>query len=147
MKLNNQKRMAADVLKCSAKRVRFDAGRLDEIKEAITKVDIKGLINDHAIIKLHAKGVSRGRARKRLEQKRKGKQRGPGSREGSSTARLPRKRRWINKIRAQRGLLKKLNEKGVIGKKAYREFYLRSKGGFFRSRRHIKMYLEESVKK
>ncbi|GAF81681.1 unnamed protein product, partial [marine sediment metagenome] len=29
----------------------------------------------------------------------------------------------------------------------YRKFYLKSKGGFFRSRRHIKLYLEERTKK
>ena len=28
-----------------------------------------------------------------------------------------------------------------------RELYLKSKGGFFRSRRHIRLYLEERVKK
>ena len=70
MKLDNQKRLAAQMLKCSGKRVKFDTDRLDDIKEAITKVDIRGLIKDKAIIKIHSHGVSRGRARKRLEQRR-----------------------------------------------------------------------------
>lgn len=147
MKLNNQKRLAAGALKCSAKRIRFDPDSLEDIEEAITKADIRGLIKDKAIIKLHAKGVSRGRARKRLEQKRKGRQRGPGSRKGARAARLPRKKEWMGKIRAQRDLLNTLRENGVVDKKIYRELYLRSKGGFFRSRRHIKLYLEERVKK
>jgi len=146
MKLDNQKRLAAQILKCSEKKIRFDPDRLSDIKEAITKVDIKGLIKDKAIRKVHAKGVSRGRARKRLVQRRKGKQKGPGSRKGGRSARFPRKREWINKIRAQRGLLRKLKEKKIIDDKLYRELYLKSKGGFFRSRRHIKLYLEERKK-
>lgn len=147
MKLNNQKRLAAQILKCSPKRIKFDTDRLRDIKEAITKIDIKGLIKDKAIIKMHARGVSRGRARKRLTQRRKGKQKGAGSKKGSRGARLPRKREWIDKIRAQRGLLKKLREKKIIDDKLYRELYLKSKGGFFRSKRHIKLYLEERTKK
>lgn len=146
MKLDNQKRLAAQILKCSEKRIRFDPDRLSDIKEAITKVDIRGLIKDKAIRKMPAIGVSRGRARKRLVQRRKGKQRGAGSRKGSRSARLPSKREWINKIRAQRELLNKLKEKKIIDDKLYREFYLKSKGGFFRSRRHIKLYLEERKK-
>ncbi len=147
MKLNNQKRLAAQILKCSKKRIRFDTDRLSDIKEAITKVDIKGLIKDKAIRKVAVRGSSRGRARNRLEQRRKGKQRGAGSRKGSRGARLPAKREWINKVRSQRDLLKKLKEKKAIDDKIYREFYLKSKGGFFRSRRHIKLYLEERTKK
>lgn len=147
MKLNNQKRLAAQILKCSKKRIKFDPDRSSDIKEAITRIDIKGLIKDKAIRKIHARGVSRGRVRKRLVQRRKGKQKGPGSKKGSRGARLPRKRAWINKIRAQRKLLKKLKENKIINDKEYREFYLKSKGGFFRSRRHIKLYLSEKVKK
>ncbi len=146
MKLDNQKRLAAQILKCSKKRIKFDPDRLSNIKEAITKKDINSLIKDGAIKKVHARGVSRGRARKRLVQRRKGKQKGHGSIKGSRGARLPRKREWINKIRAQRELLKKLKEKKIIDDKVYREFYLKSKGGFFRSMRHIKLYLEERKK-
>lgn len=147
MKVDNQKRLAAQILKCSKKRIRFDPDRLSDIKEAITKIDIKGLIKDKAIRKIAARGVSRGRARKRLVQRRKGKQRGEGSRKGSRGARIPKKKEWMNKIRAQRELLRKLKEKKIIDDKLYREFYLKSKGGFFRSRRHIKLYLEERTKK
>lgn len=147
MKLNNQKRLAAQILKCSKKRVKLDEDRLSDIKEAITKADIKGLIKDRAINKINAKGVSRGRARKRLEQIRKGRQKGQGSRKGASGARLPAKREWINKVRSQRELLNKLKERKIVDNKFYRELYLKSKGGFFRSRRHIKLYVGERIKK
>jgi len=41
MKLDKKKRLAAAVLQCSEKRVVFNTERLSEIKEAITKYDIK----------------------------------------------------------------------------------------------------------
>lgn len=147
MKIDNQKRLAAQILKCSKKRVKFDPDSSSEIKEAITKADIRGLIKDKIISKIPARGVSRGRARKRLVQKRKGKQKGEGSKKGSKGARLPKKKAWMNKIRAQRKLLKLLKKNKIIDGKLYREFYSKSKGGFFRSRRHIKIYLEERSKK
>jgi len=147
MKIDNQKRLAAQILKCSKKRVKLDPDMASDIKEAITKADIRGLIKDNIITKIKARGVSRGRARKRLVQKRKGRQSGEGSKKGSSGARAPKKRAWINKIRSQRKLLKTLKENKIIDGKLYREFYSKSKGGFFRSRRHIKLYLEERSKK
>ncbi len=49
MKLTVQKRLAASLFKCSEKRVWFDEDRLADIKEAITKNDIKALISQGAI--------------------------------------------------------------------------------------------------
>jgi large subunit ribosomal protein L19e len=144
MNLTVQRRLAAQLLKCSPKRVEFDPGRLDEIKEAITKVDLKGLINDSVIRKNPARGVSRGRARSTLVQRRKGRRTGQGSRKGKATARLGRKKRWVATIRAQRELIAGLKEKGTVSPDTYRALYRKSKGGFFRSRRHIKLYIEEN---
>lgn len=143
MKLNNQHRIAANILKCSEKKIWLDPDRLSDIKEAITKVDIRSLIKEGVIRKKPAKGVSRVRARKILEQKRKGRQKGQGSKKGKRTARLSKKRGWINKIRAQRILLNDLRGKKKISKKEYRDLYIKAKGGFFRSKRHIMLYIEE----
>ena len=138
-----QKRLASQVLDVSPKRVKFDNQRLADIKEAITKTDIRQLVSEKAITKVQEKGVSRGRARKLKTQKSKGLRKGPGSRQGKSTARLPRKEAWMAKVRSQRKLLMELKEKGLISLKTYRNIYLKSKGGFFRSARHIKLYLGE----
>ena len=143
MKLDTQKRIAADVLKCSTKRVRFDPEALESISEAITKEDIRVLIKDGAIQKQPVKGQSRVRANKRLVQKRKGRRSGPGSHKGKKTARLPSKKDWMNRVRAQRNLLKDLRESGEISRKDYRDLYAKSKGGFFRSRRHINLFIDE----
>jgi len=143
MNLTTQKRLSADIFGCSPKKVWFDSSRLEDIKGAITKVDIRSLMKQNVIMQKPDRGVSRGRARKVHVQKVKGRRKGHGSRQGKQTSRLPRKLVWINKIRAQRELLNILKDKNVIDKKTFRMLYLKAKGGFFRSRRHIKVYLEE----
>lgn len=144
MKLNVQKRLAAQALKCSPKRIRLDVKQLGEIKEAITKYDIRALVNSRAIKKVHKKGVSRGRARVLAKKKTAGRRRGHGSRKGRQGARTKKKDTWMNRIRLQRAFLKSLKDKEKFDSKTYRMLYNKAKGGFFRSKRHIKLYLEEN---
>ncbi|MBU2561303.1 MAG: 50S ribosomal protein L19e [Nanoarchaeota archaeon] len=143
MKLKVQKRLAAALFKCSEKRVWFDEDRLSDIKEAITKQDIKGLVIDGAIRLKPTRSTSKGRARKKRSQKSRGMQKGPGSRKGGLKARTPKKLQWMNKIRVQREFLRSLREGGLLQKGIYQNLYSKSKGGFFRSKRHIKLYIEE----
>jgi large subunit ribosomal protein L19e len=138
-----QKRLAAQVLKCGVNRVRFDETRLDDIKEAITKIDIRSLVSQGAIFAKEKNTTSRFWARKRKEQKSANKQKGAGSRKGKKTARTPSKREWINRIRLQRSFIKSLRDRKKIDSSSYHELYMKSKGGFFRSLRHIKLYVEE----
>lgn len=143
MKLTTQRRISADLLKCGESRVWFDPNRLNEIKEAITKIDIRSLINDRAIQKKQKQSISGFRHKKRLIQKRKGRLGGIGSRKGGKSVRTRAKRTWIEKIRLQRKFLKQLRSKKIITPKIYKPLYMKSKGGFFRSKAHIKLYLEE----
>lgn len=143
MDLTTQKKLAAKILKVSPKRVRFDTARLDEIKEAITKHDLKLLMSNNAIVGLPIRGTSRFRARKRQSQERKGRRKGHGKRKGTFNARLPRKLVWMAHIRLQRVLLKTLRDGGRITRTAYHDLYQKAKGGFFRNKRHLKLYLEE----
>ena len=76
-------------------------------------------------------------------QRRKGKRKGQGSRKGKPTARLKSKTAWIRKIRSQRKFIKYLKDNKSINSNIYKKLYLMCKGGFFRSRRHIKLYLTE----
>src|SRR3989344_4016006 len=87
--------------------------------------------------------ASRFHARKRKEQKSYGKQKGFGSRKGKKTARLKPKRAWMNKIRLQRRFIKSLRDKDAITSAVYHELYMKSKGGFFRSLRHLKLHASE----
>lgn len=141
--MKTQKRIAAQILNTSTKKIKFDQTRLADIKEAITKSDIRLLIDEKAIKKDQDKGISRVRANKIKRQKSKDLRKGQGSRKGKSTARLPSKEVWMNKVRLQRAFLKELKEKGHISNQVYRDLYLKSKGGFFRSRRHVKIYMQD----
>lgn len=144
MRLTVQKRLAAGLFKGSAKRVWFDEERLADIKEAITKQDIKVLISEGAIRLKPTNSTSKGKVRARKAQKAKGLRKGHGSRKGGAKARLPRKESWMMKIRAQRELIKRLRDKQLITKSNYRLLYMKCKGGFFRSARHVKVYCEEN---
>lgn len=143
MNLSTQKRLSSDVLKVGKNKVYFDQSRLDDIKEALTKEDIRKLVKDKVIQKKPKVGSSKSRFRKRLIQKRKGRRQGEGSKKGKQGARLSRKRKWMLLVRSQRNLINDLRDKKIIDHKSYRELYKKVKGGFFRSRRHIKLYLGE----
>lgn len=143
MKLKAQRRIASVILKCSPKKVWIDSRRDEDIKEAITKRDIRGLIKESAIKKRKTNLQSRVRARKMQKQKSKGKRKGPGSRKGSINARVSKKERWMKRIRAQRSFLKELKQKKSITTRTFNDLYKKSKGGFFRSRRHITIYIDE----
>jgi large subunit ribosomal protein L19e len=141
--LGTQKRLAGAVMKVAPKRVRFDPTRLNDIKAAITKVDVGSLIKEGAITAIQKQGVSRGRAKHIAKQKAKGLRQGPGSRKGKATARAPAKDEWMSRIRAQRDFLRELKQKEIITLGTYRNLYMKSKGGFFRSLRHIKIYMND----
>ena len=147
MKLKNKKRIAAQLLKAGIKRVWFNPDKLSEIKDAITKEDIRNLIREGSIRVKQKRGISRFRVRKILVQKRKGRRQGPGTRKGKATARLSKKRDWMNRVRKQRELLSVLKNKKAVTPKEYSDLRLKTKGGFFRSKRHLKLYLEEKYGK
>jgi len=138
-----RKRIAARLLKRSPKRVKLDPKELAEIKEALTKADIRGLIKDGVIRGVQKKGVSRARTEIRQAKKRKRQHSGHGKRKGKQKARTPKKKTWMNTIRLQRAFLRELREKKLITTGTYRNLYLKSKGGFFRSKRHLTIFINE----
>ncbi|AEK20437.1 50S ribosomal protein L19e [Methanococcus maripaludis] len=143
MDVSTQRRIAAAVLDCGIDRVWIDPENLEKVKMAITKDDIRLLINDGIIVKKQEKGISSARKKEVQEQKRKGKRKGPGSRKGAKGARTPKKEKWMNTIRPLRKMLKELRENEKIERSAYRKLYRMAKGGAFRSRNHMKLYMKE----
>lgn len=143
MDLKSKKRMAASILGVSKKKVYFNPERLSEISESYTREDIKRNIEEGAIVKKRTNEQSRARAKVNRAQKAKGLRKGPGSRKGKHSARLGRKTVWINKIRLFRRLLRSFYEKELIDNKTYRMLYMRAKGGFFRSKRHLLLYMND----
>lgn len=138
LSLRLQKRIAADILKCGESRVRFDPERLDDIKSAITREEVKQLIDERAIYKVQAKGVSKGRKRGRKER------RGPGSRKGSKYSVVTRKEYWIARVRAQRKELKRLRDSRMIDEGTYRKLYMMVKAGVFKSVNSLREYMKQN---
>ncbi|MDY6789345.1 MAG: 50S ribosomal protein L19e [Candidatus Nanohaloarchaea archaeon] len=145
MDLKTQKKMASDVLGVGENRVWIDPGRQDEIEGAITKEDIRSLIESGAIQKKDKEGNSRGRAREKDEQKKKGRHKGHGSRKGSKKSRKKDKDEWKEKIRALRERLKEMRDSGELDPGSYRKLYDMAKGGFFRSKKHMEIYIDKNI--
>ena len=141
MDLKNQRRMAAEVLKCGENRVWMNPDKLDDIEGCITRSDIRIAINSGLIKAKPKQGSSRGRIRYKADQKASGKRKGPGSRKGTANARVPDKRRWIATIRPIRDELKTLRAEGKITPSVYRLYYRRAKGGVYKSRRNLKQHM------
>jgi large subunit ribosomal protein L19e len=144
MDLKSQKKLASRIMKCGITRVWMDPARSADIAEAITAGDMRKLVNDGVVKAVPKVGVSNFRKNKIAKQKKKGHRKGTGSRKGALGTRLHKKRTWISRIRAMRKLLIELRTAGRIDGKAYRDVYIKSKSGFFRSRSHIMIYLERN---
>jgi large subunit ribosomal protein L19e len=140
--LSNQRRLAASLLKCGEGRVWIDPSSQEELADSVTRADVRSAIKAGVIRRLPIRGTSRARARRRAAEIAKGRHAGPGSRRGTPSSRLPRKDRWMRRIRAQRALLRELREGKKITATVYREFYRRAKGGMFRSRAHLVVNLK-----
>lgn len=141
MDLKNQRRLAADILGCGENRVWIDPTRMEDVAEAITRNDVRRLIDSKAIKAKQKVGISRGRTRYKKGQKRKGKRKGHGSRKGATKARTPKKRAWVNTIRPIRAQLMEYRNQGKIDKATYRKLYKRAKGGMFRSKARLDAHL------
>lgn len=134
-KLTLQKRLAAKIMKTGESKVWIDPSRLKDAQAAITRIDVKRLIKQGVVKKLPEK-----LAMPKTEKKGK---RGRGSKKGSKHTFLGRKRKWINTVRPLRRMLHGLKADGSLDNRTFRKLYLLVKGGQFRSRSHLKIYLEQ----
>jgi large subunit ribosomal protein L19e len=141
MDLSNQKRMAAEILKCGENRVWIDPDKIEDAADCITRADVRTAIATGFIKAKPKKGISKGRTRYMLGQKAEGKRKGPGSRKGTINARISGKRRWISVIRPIRDELKTLRDEGKITPSVYRMYYRKAKGGIYKSRRNIRQHM------
>lgn len=140
--LASQRRIAASVLRCGVHRVWFDPDQMNEIENAISREDLRKLVDDGVIRARPKKGVSRGRARARIAKRSYGHRKGVGRRKGAAGARNPSKRAWIQKIRAIRKALVVLRANGTIEPGQYRVLYRRAAGGQYRNVAHMKAQME-----
>ena len=139
--MKNKKRLAARILKTSPNKVKFAQDSLEEIRKAITGSDIRGLIAVGKITEDKSNYHSRAGARKLASQRKKGRRK--KVRKGGINSSVSKKEKWMNKIRVQRELLRKMREVSLLSKKDYRVLYYKAKGGYFRNKRHMKLYITE----
>lgn len=142
--LTAQRRLAADVLDVGENRVWFDPSAQGDIASAITREEIRELVEDGTIQAKPKGGNSRGRARKRDAKRAYGHLKGPGNRKGRANARHKSRDNWMDTVRAQRRELRALRDDGVLTPSEYREVYDKARGGEFESVRYMFNYIENN---
>ena len=125
-------------------KVWMDPTKYKEIKEAITREDVKNLVSKGVIAERETNGQSRSRARAVHKKTKKGHRKGPGSRKGKHAART--KFEWKDKVRALRKELFKQRKMGKIDKKLFRVVYKKIKGNAFHSVSHMRNTILEMEK-
>ncbi len=142
--LSTQKRLAADVLDVGTNRIWLDPAAQSEIAEAITREDVRELVEQGTIRAEEPSGNSRGRARKRNEKRAAGHRSGPGTRKGRAGARSDPSDEYRNGIRALRRTLRELRDDGTLSRSQYRQLYRMASGGEFDSVRRLKAHIEDN---
>jgi len=133
MKLDRKKKLAMRTLKKGKDKIKFDVNRIDEIKEAITKQDIKDLVKSKAIIIKEDKG--------KRKNKKKNKKRSTGKIKKLCLGR-DKKQRYVKLTRKLRDYVYQLRRLGMIDVEEYKGLRRRIRASEFRSKRHLKEVLE-----
>ena len=131
MNLKKKKTLAAKTLGGGKERIVFLEPRLDEIKEAITKQDIRDLYKEGAIIIKTIKG--------RITKKKNKSRRGYGKVKINVNK---RKKNYVVLTRKFRGMVKDLLNKGIISKQDFVELRKKIKNKQFKSKSHFKEQLK-----
>ncbi|MFP4530381.1 MAG: 50S ribosomal protein L19e [Halodesulfurarchaeum sp.] len=142
--LSTQKRLAADVLDVGENRIWLDPSAQSEIAEAITREDVRELVQQGTIRAEEPSGNSRGRARKRNEKRAAGHRSGPGTRKGKAGARSDPADEYRHSIRALRRTLRELRDDGTLSPSQYQQLYRMASGGEFDSVRRLEAYIEDN---
>lgn len=127
MKLDNKKDLASRALQVGKGRIVFNNERLAEIKEAITKADIKQLVLDKAIVVREIKGSRKHVARKTRR------------RAGSFRKKVINgKTKYVILTRKLRKYLAELKKQEVLSNEHYHKLRKEIRAKNFRDKAHIK---------
>ncbi len=135
MNLKNKKELAARTLKVGKERIIFVESRKDEIKEAITKNDIRDLIAEGAILIKNIKG------RKKIEKR--------GRRSTGNIRKMTKKRKkdYIIITRKLRKYAKEVKAQKKITKEILKEIGKKIKNRGFKNKIDLQKYVESLNKK
>jgi len=132
MNLRKKKNLAARILKTGKGRIVFAESRLDEIKEAITKQDIRELKQGGAIIIKEKKG-----RRNRLQEKKKKRSSGNIRKKVNK-----RKKEYIAMVRKQRAYVKEMKKQGKISQDEFKNIRKKIRNKDFKSKAQLKEYIK-----
>lgn len=130
MNLGKKKKLAARTFRVGRKRIVFLKPRLEEIKEAITRQDIKDLKKEGAILVKEIGG--------RKKKKRKTKKSGPGKIKKKIKK---RKKAYVILTRKLRKYVKEMKKQGHISREETSDIRKKIRNKGFRSQAHLKEYL------
>jgi len=130
MNLRNKKELASRALKVGKERIIFVSERKDEIKEAITKQDIRDLYKDRAIKIKEISGRKKVVGRKR--------KRGPGNIKKKVNT---RKRDYVIMTRKLRAYVKSLRERGELSVEEAKDIRKKIRNKTFKSKANLKDYV------
>lgn len=130
MKLN-KKDLAAKTLKVGKDRIKFVRARLEEIKEAITKQDIRDLVQEGAIVVKPING-------RKTNVKRKNRR---------STGKIKkkvnkRKQEYVIITRKLRNYTAEMKKQGKLTSEDVKEIRKRIRNRAYKSKANLKMYIE-----
>lgn len=130
MNLRSKKALAAKTFGVGKERILFVNERIEEIKEAITKQDMRNLHQDGAIIIKEVKGRSKNIKKK--------KKRGfTKIRKNVDT----RKRDYVILTRKLRKVLSDKKKNGEVSEKEIKELRKKIRNKMFKSKAHLKEYM------
>ena len=135
MNLENKKELAKKVLGVGKNRIVFSSEGLNEIKEAITKQDIRTLYEEGIIMIKPVKG-------RRTVVKRKTRK-GPGKVRKTVHH---RKQIYVKTTRKLRAYVKQLKNSGKIERPVYKDLRNKIRIRYFKNQNHLKDYLENEMK-
>ena len=130
MNLSKKKALAARVLKVGKERIIFLQPRLDEIKEAITKQDIRDLKKEGAIVIKEIKG--------RKKSKKKSKERTPGSIRKKVKK---RKKGYVIMTRKLRRYVAEMKKQKKLSQDEIKDIRKKIRNRNFRDKAHLKEYI------
>lgn len=144
--LRAKKRLVSRIVGVGLHRVKFDNDHLDDITDAITRVNIRSLITANTIKIKRIVGTSHGRATlKKIQRRKRGTKQ--GSKKGRKGARVGKKRVHITKVRALRHRLKVSKDRKEITNKEFWELYKKVGGNTIRNVAHLRSLIDEKVSK